>query len=116
MRRPSYAIFIGLVSLLVINDGPVGGFIDLGGTELGACRKANWLAMLRGVSNDERSDLIARVGVVRSLIPRIGAEEFYLSKMGVVAAWRGAGLGRRIALEFLTMGRAAGFLRFRLDV
>lgn len=116
MRRPSSEVSLARMTLLLSGDEAVGGFIGLGGAELAQSRKADWLAMLKESSEPGRSELMARLGAVRGLFPRVEPEEFYLSKMGVMPELRGTGLGRRVAEEFLAAGRAAGFRRFRLDV
>lgn len=116
MRRPSSEISISRVTLLFAGDRPVGGFVALRGADLPLCRKADALAILREAQSEGRSDLLARMGAVRGLFPLVGADEFYLSKIGVAADLRGTGLGRRLVMEYLATGRAAGFRRFRLDV
>ncbi len=116
MRRPSSEISILRVTLLFAEERPVGGFIGLGGADLAQCRKADALAILREAQSQGRPDLLVRLGAVRGLFPLVGPDEFYLSKIGVAADLRGTGLGRRLVMEYLAAGRAAGFRRFRLDV
>ncbi len=116
MRRPSSEISISRVALLFAEDRPVGGFIGLGGADLALCRRADALAILKEAHSEGKSDLHARMSAIRGLFPRVGAEEFYLSKIGVAANLRGKGMGRKLAMEYLAAGRAAGFRRFWLDV
>lgn len=116
MGRPSSEISIARASLLFVDDRPVGGFIALGGADLAVCRKADTLAMLKEANSRGRADLRARMSAVRALFPRVEADEFYLSKMGVASDFHGRGLGRELARGYLAAGQAAGFRRFRLDV
>lgn len=116
MRRASSEISISRVSLFLEGDGSVGGFIALGGAELALCRKADARALLKEADSQRRSDLIARMESVRGLFPRVASDEFYLSKMAVAPEFRRTGLGRRIVSEYLSVGRAEGFRRFKLDL
>ena len=116
MRRASSEISISRMSLLLEGDRSVGGFIALGGAELALCRKADTRALLKEANSQRRSDLIARMESVRGLFPRVASDEFYLSKMAVAPDFRRTGLGRRMVSEYLSVGRAAGFRRFKLDL
>ncbi len=116
MRRLSSEVAIGRVNLLFERNRPVGGFIALRGTDLAVCRRADALDLLREAAEQGDAEFPARLKAVRNLFPRVAADEFYLSKMGVAAELRGIGCGRRLALEYLRAGRVAGCRRFRLDI
>lgn len=116
MRRASSEISISRMSLLLVGDRSAGGFIALGGAELALCRKADTRAILKEADSQRRSDLIARMEAVRGLFPRVASDEFYLSKLAVAPDFRRKGLGRRMVSEYLSVGRAAGFRRFKLDL
>jgi ribosomal protein S18 acetylase RimI-like enzyme len=116
MRRPSSEVFVGRVSLLVDDGQTVGGFIALSGSELAACRRADAVATLQTVEPEERGSVLARMHSTRGLFTIPSAEEFYLSKMGVLPDFRGAGHGATIVRQYVDVGAALGFQRFRLDV
>lgn len=116
MTRRSSEVSISRVTLLLDGGRAVGGFVAVGGVELARCRKADALAVISSVSASERQDLLARISTVRGLFPVVQPDEFYLSKMGVAADRRAGGLGRALVAEYVDVGRAAGFRRFRLDV
>jgi ribosomal protein S18 acetylase RimI-like enzyme len=116
MRRPSSEVFVGRVRLLVDAGHPVGGFIALPGSELNACRRLDALATVQAAGPEERGSMLARMRQARGLFPTVSNQEFYLSKMGVLPGHRGAGHGAAIVREYLDIGAALGFRRFRLDV
>lgn len=116
MRRPSSEVFIGRVRLLVDDGRTVGGFIALPGSELADCRRTDAVATMQAVAPEERRSVLARMRSARGLFTTVSAQEFYLSKMGVVPDHRGAGHGATIVRQYLDDGAALGFRRFRLDV
>jgi ribosomal protein S18 acetylase RimI-like enzyme len=116
MRRPSSEVFVGRVRLLVDDGHTVGGFVALSGSELADCRRADAVATIQAVESEERGSALARMRSARGLFTSPSANEFYLSKMGVVPDLRGAGHGATIVRQYLDVGVALGFRRFRLDV
>jgi ribosomal protein S18 acetylase RimI-like enzyme len=116
MRRPSSEVFVGRVRLLVDDGHMVGGFIALSGSELADCRKADAVATIQAVEREERGSVLAKLRSARGLFTTPLANEFYLSKMGVVPDLREAGHGATIVRQYLDVGVALGFRRFRLDV
>lgn len=118
MRRPSSELWLERVALALLGDEAVGMYVALPGRELQHCRQEDTLALLKTVGHDPaaRAALHERIEVSKDLFAPVGPDEFYLSKMGVLPAHRGKGLGRALTNAFLAAGRAAGFARFRLDV
>ncbi len=116
MRKQAAEFSVSRATLLLDDSQPVGGFVALGGTELARCRVADMVALLKEKTNKESADQRARLEAAQQLFPRVAVEEFYLSKVGVNADWRGNGLGRALVLAYVAAGRTAGFQRFRLDV
>jgi ribosomal protein S18 acetylase RimI-like enzyme len=116
IRRSSSEVFVGRVRLLVDDGQAVGGFIAMSGPELAACRRQDALAAMQAAGRAERASVLARMRLARGLFGTISAQEFYLSKMGVLPDHRGAGRGVTIVRQYLDVGAASGFRRFRLDV
>jgi ribosomal protein S18 acetylase RimI-like enzyme len=116
MRRRSSEVSVERAVLLVTADRVVGGFIALGGVDLQARRRADTLAALQAAGRDGRGRLAERIRVGQHLFARVAADEFYLSRLGVATAFRGAGHGASILRKYLDTGVAGGFRRFRLDV
>ena len=116
MRRPSSEVFVGRIGFLMPDGRAAGGFIALSGGELADCRRADALAAMQTVGPEERGSLLGRMRSARDLFTSVAADEFYLSKMGVVASYRGVGYGARLVTAYLEAGAALGFQRFRLDV
>jgi ribosomal protein S18 acetylase RimI-like enzyme len=116
MRRRSSEISVERAVLLVIGERAVGGFIGLGGADLQACRRADTLAALQAVDRSGRSLLAERIRQGQDLFSPVAPDEFYLSKLWVATGFRRAGHGTDIVQEYVRVGRAQGFRRFRLDV
>jgi ribosomal protein S18 acetylase RimI-like enzyme len=117
LQSPSSELSAGRVMVLVDDDGVLAGiFVALGGAELAHARKADALATLAASSQAKRSALMARMAETRELFDRVGADDFYLSKIAVAERFRGRGWGRRLLDEYVAAGHRAGFTRFRLDV
>ena len=116
MRRRSSEVSVERAVLLVTGDRAIGGFIALGGADLQACRRADALAALQAASQEGRSLLAERIRLGQNLFGPVAADEFYLSKLGVAAGFRGAGHGTKILQRYLGAGAAQGFRRLRLDV
>lgn len=117
LERSASELAASRVTVLTVGDRLTGMYVALGGTELSRCRKADTLAILaQAASPESRSSLLTRLASVRELFVPVEADEFYLSKIGVVADLRGLGHGRRLLEAYLAVGRRKGFERFRLDV
>jgi ribosomal protein S18 acetylase RimI-like enzyme len=116
MQRNSSEVSLTRVVLLLEAEAPLGGFISMGGGELLLCRKADTLAVLNEPDKTRKAELSSRLEATRGLFPLVGADQYYLSKVGIAAYARGQGLGRVLTEAYLERGRSAGFTRFRLDV
>jgi ribosomal protein S18 acetylase RimI-like enzyme len=116
MARESSEVSIKRATLLQEHGQPSGGFIALPGTDVASCRTADTLAVIGAVPSERRRELTRRFRTTAELYAPVAPDQFYLSRLGVRVERRGAGLGRKLALEFLECGRRAGFERFRLDV
>jgi len=115
IERPSSELAASRVTLLFAGGRAAGVFVALGGAELAVCRKADALAAL-AEAGKLRSALVARMAIARELFVPVVPEDFYLSKIGIVAELRRRGLGRALMAEYLAAGLDAGFERFCLDV
>ena len=116
MRRPSSEMWIGRVNLMTVQDEPVGGFIANPGQELSRCTTADVLALLKRAPASERAEAAERIKKALGVFPPVGADEYFLSSIGVRADCRRRGHGKRLVEAYLAQGRAAGYRRFRLNV
>jgi ribosomal protein S18 acetylase RimI-like enzyme len=116
VRSDSSELSIRHVSALIDDGQTIGGFIALGDRALRRCRSSDALALVTRGERHNSEGLRERMAAAKHLFPPVGPDEFYLSKVGVVADRRGCGLGSILVADYLDKGRAAGFERFRLDV
>lgn len=116
MRRPTSEISILRVQFMVYKQEFVGGFVALGAGELLKARKADGLALLGSVSLAERATLIKRMRNLSDLFPPVSADEYYLSKLGLLPHYRGKRLSRILVERYLEDGHKQGYTRYRLDV
>jgi ribosomal protein S18 acetylase RimI-like enzyme len=114
MRRPSSEVAIGRTTVGQIEDVLIGGYVAVDGAALPTCRIADAVASL--ADTDEVDALRARMEACRELFKPVSADDFYLSKLGLLPMYRGRGFARRLVKRFIEHGRALGFDRFRLDV
>lgn len=117
LQRASSEVAASRVIVLQEGERLAGMFVALEGAELAICRKADTHALLREARSPEsRSTLVAKIEKSGDLFAPVGADEFYLSKIGIAPDKRRKGYGRALFDEYISVGRAAGFTRFRLDV
>jgi ribosomal protein S18 acetylase RimI-like enzyme len=116
MRDESSEIAIWRACVLLEGERPIGGFIALAGRELPACRRADFVTMMKELGNEAMTTLRERLAESTRLFPPVDPNDFYLSKIGLLPAWRGRGLGHLLMREYLASGTSAGFTGFRLDV
>jgi ribosomal protein S18 acetylase RimI-like enzyme len=114
--RASSEVALERVTVLFEDGEPAGLFVALPGAELAACRKADAVALLQETESSERRAVMERLAAVRSLFAPVAEGEWYLSKLAVLPARRGRGLGGRLADAYLAAGAEQGFTRYRLDV
>jgi ribosomal protein S18 acetylase RimI-like enzyme len=115
LRRQSSEVFIGR-AVVVDEPRPIGGFIALSGVELASCRMHDAVAAAAAAPGERRSSLIARLRVGHELFGDVRADDFYLSRMGVLPHARRCGYGTALVDEYLRQGIRRGFGRFTLDV
>ncbi len=116
LGRRSSEMWIGHVRLLHLDDQPVGGYIAHAGVDRSRFAASDLLALVRQTPADQRAAVSARIKKALSVFPAVLADEFFLSGIGVLPAYRGRGLGKHLMQEYLAEGRAAGMRQFRLNV
>ena len=116
MKRPSSEVSVLRVQFLKQESDFAGGLIALSGLELRKARMADTEALWMASEESERAGLLQRMANAAHLFPPVAEDEFYLSKMGLNARFRGKGLGRALVQRFLEEGWGYGFERYRLDV
>lgn len=120
MDRPSSELHLGRALLLSGegDDEPLGCLIGMGGATLAECRAADFLAFCDELGGGpEAEEVIEEVlPVARRLFPPVAHDAFYISRVVIDPARRGAGLGRALVERTMERQRAQGFRRFRLDV
>jgi ribosomal protein S18 acetylase RimI-like enzyme len=116
LRRSSSEVSVSRAQFLFCDSEIAGGFIALDGLQLRNARKADTASLLNLIPLQERLTLMSRLFDSKVLFPPIGDDEFYLSKMGLNAPFRGRRLGQILTERYLMEGKARGFVRYRLDV
>ena len=114
--RSSSEVSLTRATLLLRNGIPIGGLIALSGIELVAARRADTIAIVQDVPAHARPGVLDRLRSSAGMFPAPHAEDYYLSKMGLLPEWQGRGIGRRLVKEFLQQARSKGFRRLYLDV
>lgn len=115
MRDEASEIAIRRACLLLDRKRAIGGFIALAGAELARARQHDTLTIVAWARADRRR-LLKQIVASKGLFAPVAADDFYLSKMGLVPERRGRGLGHVLVGEYLRRGEEAGLSRFRLDV
>jgi len=116
LGRDASEISIRRVTALIEDDRAVGGFVGLSGEEQEGSAKADSLIALQAAGREGRRALLERAKIAADLRRPPEADQFYLSKLGVLEQYRRGGRGRALLERFLETGRERGFSRFRLDV
>jgi ribosomal protein S18 acetylase RimI-like enzyme len=116
MKRASSEVSILRGEFLTWDAELAGGFIALNGVELKRARQADAGALWEAFPSAERAALVERMANSANLFPPVADDEYYLSKMGLGAPYRGQGLGGALVQQFLAQGKAQNYARFRLDV
>jgi ribosomal protein S18 acetylase RimI-like enzyme len=114
--RASSEVSIHRVVFLVSDSEFAGGFIALSGGDLRKARRADSVALLTSVAPEDRPALALRLANVSELMPPVGDDEYYLSKLGLAQKFRGKRLARTLVDRYIEDGLHLGYSRFRLDV
>ena len=109
---------LSVTGATALYDGELqlGGYVAVGGDEIGRRRRADLVWLLQNANPDERAALAERLKDSRDFFAPVEERQWYLSKLGVLAEYRGRGLARMILDDFVTRGVERGFRSFRLDV
>jgi ribosomal protein S18 acetylase RimI-like enzyme len=116
MARPESEIAITRATLLLEGGRPVGCFVALSGAQLSRCAKADAIATLQEAKREGGRALLARAATASTRPKPVEPDVFFLSRVAVCPELRGAGRGRALLEEYLSVGLRTGFRRFRLDV
>ena len=116
MKRASSEVSILRGEFLTCDAELAGGFIALNGRELKRARQADAAALWEAFPSAERVALVERMSNSANLFPPVAEDEYYLTKMGLSAPFRGQGLGRALMQQYLAQGKAQNYASFRLDV
>lgn len=117
--KTSSELWPGRARLLVAGSRLLGMYIALEGREVAACRAADTLALLGRLSRGDlnrREALRGRVAESRQLFDPVSGSDYFLSKIGVTAEFRGQRVAGILLDSFLDEGVAIGYGRFRVDV
>jgi len=116
LDRPNSELHISRVTLRLVGDSPVGGFVAVPGGDLAACRRADTVALLSATDRAGRVALTARLREGDVLFPPAQPDQLYLSKVWAPRPAQGFGHGLPLLREFMRQGRDGGFARLRADV
>lgn len=117
--KTSSELSAGRARLLVAGSTLLGMYLALEGREVAACRAADTLVLLGQLGRGdvrEREALRERITESHRLFGPMSSTDFFLSKIGVVAEFRGQGVAGILLDSFLDEGVAIGYGRFRVDV
>jgi len=113
----SSEFWIGRARLVIGIDGEaVGGYIAMRGDELASCRRSDMARLLKTTPKPLLRQLSTFLKATGALFAPVSPDDFYLSKVGVLGAYRQQGLGSRLVADWLAQGVAMGSRCFRLDV
>lgn len=113
---PASEVSATRVTLLLEDERLRGLYVALPGEELAECRLADTLLLVARDSGATRAELRRRIELARGLFADVLPADCYLSKIGVVRASRGQGLGGTILDRVIAEARERGHSRVRLDV
>jgi ribosomal protein S18 acetylase RimI-like enzyme len=116
IKRRTSEIWLGRVSLTMVNGDPFGGFVALTAAGLQRCFAADAMALLGREPTERRPLQAIELREEFSSWPPVAQNTYYLSHLGINPEFRGRGLGRYIVASFLEQGRAESFKRFQLNV
>ena len=116
MKNPQSEIFIVRIHALFVDDQIAGGFIALDGENLFKCRKADTKYLITKSNLEQRKKIILRLSLSEGLFPTVSKDEYYLSKIGINASFKGKGYGSLLMDKYLEQGVKNGLNKYRLDV
>lgn len=116
VRRPSSEVSASRVTSICESDVFLGGYIALSGSDLQYCRKADLLALLSFLQQNQSEAMMLRIRRAKSLFVSPSEDEFYLSRLGVNPSFRGQGVGHQLVEKYIKDGQKQGFTRFRVNV
>jgi GNAT superfamily N-acetyltransferase len=115
----SSELWEGRARLCVTGQTLLGMYVALEGQDVAECRMADTLTLLRQLNRrsvDVQEELRERVAESRRLFAPVSNTDYFLSKIAVVAEFRGQGIAGVLLDAFLEEGTAMNYERFRLDV
>ncbi len=115
MARQSSEVYTARAQILTVDGEALGGFYGIAGADVASCRKADAIALV-SADGIHKKDVMFRLSLGRELFTAPVEDEYFLSRLGVLPAAQGRGMGTRLAESFLRVGTGLGFQRFRLDV
>jgi ribosomal protein S18 acetylase RimI-like enzyme len=109
-------LWAGHVTALVEDDAVIGGYVAVDGSELARRRRADTTQLVKWTPVDERPQLRRRLELSQDVYLPVDPGQRFLSKIGVLPAWRGRGLGGELLDAFVRESFERGFGSVRLDV
>jgi GNAT superfamily N-acetyltransferase len=109
-------LWAGRVVTLREGGRVAGGYLAQSGKELAAGRRTDISALLRWDGGPSRDELRRRLAETRDLFLPVEADHCFLSKIGLLQAYRGAGHGARLLDAFIESAFKDGYDHLRLDV
>jgi ribosomal protein S18 acetylase RimI-like enzyme len=116
LARDSSELSITGVTALLDGETHLGGYVAVSGHDLPSRRKADLLWLWQHADDAGRRELAGRLNESRGLFASVEPRHFYLSKIGVLSAHRGKGLGRVLVDDFVRAGLEEGHEALRVDV
>jgi ribosomal protein S18 acetylase RimI-like enzyme len=109
-------LWAGHVTALIEGDAVIGGYVALDGGELARRRRADTTQLVKWTPIDERQQLRRRLELSQDVYQPVDPGHRFLSKLGVLPAWRGRGLGGELLDAFVAESFERGYAAVRLDV
>jgi ribosomal protein S18 acetylase RimI-like enzyme len=116
MARSTSEVAVTGVTALYVGEAAAGGYVAWPSEEVTERRWADAQALFKAFSGPERQALRLRLSAAATLFVPPEPASYYLSKVGVLAPYRGRGHGRRLVERYLEEGARLGHQSFSLDV
>ena len=107
-------LWAGHVTALIDGDAVTGGYVALDGGEVARRRRADMTQLVKWTPPEERQELRRRLS--HDVYLPVDPSHRFLSKIGVLPAWRGRGLGGELLDAFMRESFERGYECVRLDV